>query len=370
MGTPPWSDASKVRAKRMRTRCASSLNRTLVPTLLASVLPFLWLVPDASAQTRSLAEIAAYQGPDRTERLIAGAQREGVVSLYTSLVAEDATPVIEAFKAKYHVDVQVWRASTEAIVQRALAESRAGRCPADAFHSGPPALEPLRREKLLQVVQSPLAADVMPQARPAHREYVGVYLDLFAASYNTDLVKPVEAPASYQDLTNERWKGRLAVEADDVPWFAALVGRLGEDTGLRLFKQIVQANGMSARKGHTLLANMVAAGDVPLALTVFSYKSDQLERAGAPVRTAYLPPVVAHRPAYRWRAARRIPTPRSCCTISCSGRRRPSWPSLRPDPDQSQDRPPPAGHRQHRRPRLHGSRPDARPGRSLDAALE
>jgi iron(III) transport system substrate-binding protein len=38
---------------------------------------------------------------------------------------------------------------------------------------------------------------------------------------------------------------------------------------------------------------MVAAGEVPLALTVFSYKSDQLQRAGAPVRTAYLPPVVA-----------------------------------------------------------------------------
>jgi iron(III) transport system substrate-binding protein len=209
------------------------------------------------------------------------------------LVAEDANPVIAAFKTKYHIDVQVWRASTEAIVQRALAESRAGRCPADAFHSGPPALEPLHREELLQAVQSPLAADVMPQAKPAHHEYVGVYLNLFAASYNTDLVKPGEVPASYQDLTGARWKGRLAVEADDVPWFAALVGRLGEDAGLRLLKQIVQANGMSARKGHTLLANMVAAGEVPLALTVFSYKSDQLERAGAPVRTAYLPPVVA-----------------------------------------------------------------------------
>ena len=262
-------------------------------TLIASVLPFLWLVPDASAQTASLAEIAAYQGPDRTERLIAGARREGVVSLYTSLVAEDATPVIEAFKRKYRIDVQVWRASTEAIVQRALAESRAGRCPADAFLSGPPALEPLHRENLLQVVQSPLAAAVMPQALPAHREYVGIYLNLLAAAYNTNLVKPGEVPASYQDLTSGRWKGRLAVEADDVPWFAALVGRLGEETGLRLFKQIVQTNGMSARKGHTLLANMVAAGEVPLALTVFSYKSDQLERAGAPVRTAYLPPVVA-----------------------------------------------------------------------------
>jgi iron(III) transport system substrate-binding protein len=62
---------------------------------------------------------------------------------------------------------------------------------------------------------------------------------------------------------------------------------------LTLLRNIVRTNGMSPRKGHTLLANMVAAGEVPLALTVFGYKTDQLQRAGAPVRTLYLPPVIA-----------------------------------------------------------------------------
>ena len=245
----------------------------------------------ASAQT--LAEIAAYQGTDRVERLIEGAKKEGAVSYYTSLVAEDSAPVIEAFKRKYGIDVQLWRGSTEAIVQRALAESRAGRCPADAYHSGPPALEPLHREGLLQTVKSPLTADVIPQARQPHGEYVGVYLNLFAAAYNTNLVKADEVPKSYEDLKHPRWKGRLAIEADDAPWFAALMAKLGEAHGLALFRDIVQANGISLRKGHTLLANMVAAGEVPLALTVFSYKSDQLARAGAPIRTFYLPPVIA-----------------------------------------------------------------------------
>jgi iron(III) transport system substrate-binding protein len=247
----------------------------------------------AGAQTRSLAEMAAYQGPDRTARLIEGAKREGTVSYYTSLVAEDSTPVIDAFKKKYGLDVQVWRGSTEAIVQRALIESRAGRCPADAFHSGPPALEPLHRERLLQPVTSPAAAAVMPEARQPHGEYVGVYFNLFAAAYNTNLVKPDEVPQSYADLKAPRWKGRLGIEADDVPWFGAIATKLGEDSAVRLFRDIVAANGISARKGHTLLANMVAAGEVPLALTVFSYKSDQLARAGAPLRTLYLPPVVA-----------------------------------------------------------------------------
>jgi len=247
----------------------------------------------AHAQTATLAEIAAYQGADRTQRLIDGAKKEGTVSYYTSLVAEDSAPVIDAFKRNYGIDVQLWRGSTEAIVQRALAESRAGRCPADAYHSGPPALEPLHRERLLQAVKSPVAADLIPQALQPHGEYVGVYLNLFAAAYNTNLVKAEEAPKTYEELKHPRWKGRLAIEADDVPWFAAIVSKLGEEQGLRLFRDIVRTNGMSVRKGHTLLANMVAAGDVPLALTVFGYKSDQLQRAGAPVRTFYLPPVIA-----------------------------------------------------------------------------
>ena len=59
--------------------------------------------PAALAQT--LAEIAAYQGPDRIARLIAGAKKEGAVSYYTSLVTEDSTPVIDAFKRRYGIDV-------------------------------------------------------------------------------------------------------------------------------------------------------------------------------------------------------------------------------------------------------------------------
>ena len=259
--------------------------------LLAAMLAL--AATPALAQTRSLAEVAAYQGQDRTQRLIEGAKREGTVTYYTTLVAEDSNPVVDAFKRKYGIDVQFWRGSTEAIVQRALAESRAGRCPADAYLSGPPALEPLHREKMLYPIQSPVAAGVMPQARQPHGEYVGVFLNLFTAAYNSNLVRADEVPKTYEDLKHPRWKGRLAIEADDAPWFAAIVSTLGEELGLALFRDIVRANGMSLRKGHTLLANMVAAGEVPLALTVFGYKSDQLQRAGAPVRTLYLPPVIA-----------------------------------------------------------------------------
>src|SRR6266511_581720 len=133
-------------------------------TSLSAVLAWLSLAGAALAQPRTLAEIAAYQGADRMERLIEGARKEGTLTLYTSRVAEDTTPVTDAFTKKYGVDVQVWRASNRAVLQRVVQERRAGRCAADVVSSGTPALEPLHREQLLQTVKSPTEQDLMPQA--------------------------------------------------------------------------------------------------------------------------------------------------------------------------------------------------------------
>jgi iron(III) transport system substrate-binding protein len=227
------------------------------------------------------------------QRLVADAKKEGSLSLYTSRVAEDTNPLSDAFTKKYGVAVQVWRSSNQNIIQRAVTENRAGRCPADVISSGTPALEPLYREQLLQPVKSPTIGELMPQALRPHGAWVGVSVNIISGAYNTDLVKPQDVPRSYEDLKSPKWKGRLAIEAEDVDWFAALLGKIGEEKGAALFRDIVRTNGVSTRTGHTLIANMVAAGEVPLAMTVYSYKPEQLARIGAPVRPLYLPPLVA-----------------------------------------------------------------------------
>jgi iron(III) transport system substrate-binding protein len=260
-----------------------------LPVLIAATLA----TAPALAQTRTLAEIAAYQGPDRMARLTEGAKKEGVISVYGSSVTEDMKPVSDAFRAKYGIDFQYWRASSENLVQRTVAESRAGRCLVDGFATVAAELEALHREKLLQAVKTPLTAELMPLALRPHGEWVASRLNIFSAAYNTNLVKKEEAPRSYEDLKQPRWKGRLAIEADDGDWFATVVTKMGRDKGVQLFQDIVRTNGMSARKGHTLLSNLVVAGEVPLALTVYSYKPEQQKREGAPIEPLYLAPVVA-----------------------------------------------------------------------------
>jgi iron(III) transport system substrate-binding protein len=244
----------------------------------------------AFAQGASLAE---YQGADRMDRIVAAAKREGEVTIYTSTPVDDMKVLTDAFERQYGIRTKVWRASSEKVLQRGIAEARAGRFDVDVFDTNGPELEALVREKMLMPVQSPALADLLPEAVFPHRAWAGTRLVIFAIAYNTKLVQRSELPTSYEGFADPRWKGRLGIEAEDSDWFATLSGLLGEANAERTFRAIVAQNGISVRKGHTLLANLVASGEVPVALTVYNYKAEQLKNKGAPIDWFVLQPAIA-----------------------------------------------------------------------------
>jgi ABC-type Fe3+ transport system substrate-binding protein len=265
-----------------------------MPMMMALALLAMLFVPafhaPAAAQPPTLAELAMYSGPDRTERLIAGAKKEGVLSIYSSVTIDDMRVLVSAFEKKYGVKMQVWRASSESILRRTLAEQHAGRHEVDAIETSAAEMESLHREKVLQEVRSPHLADIVPTALRPHREWVGDRLNIIAAGYNTKLVRKDEIPKSYEDFADPRWKGRLGIESDDAVWFGALANALGKDKVGTLFREMVRINGVSVRKGHTLLANLVVSGEVQFALTIYHYKAEQLKNAGAPLDWYVIPP--------------------------------------------------------------------------------
>lgn len=246
----------------------------------------------ALAQGLDPAALARTLSPDREQRLLAGARREGEVSVYTSLTAEEVTGLAAAFEKRYGVKVRTWRAGSEKILQRTLTESRSARFDADVIETNGPELEALYRERLLLPLDSPHASDLLPQALRPHGHWFGTRVNMFVHAYNTQLVKKEDLPRSYADLTHPRWKGRLGIEAEDEDWFAMVIRGLGEEAGLRTFREIARVNGFSVRKGHTLLAGLVGSGEVPLALTTYSHGADKLKAKGAPVEWFALPPAV------------------------------------------------------------------------------
>ena len=237
------------------------------------------------------ADIALYGGADRQQMLVAGAKAEGELSIYFS--ARDLAPVVDAFTKKYQIKVKSWKSSGENVLQRVISEARGGRFEVDLVGNESVGMEALHREKLLQRVKSPYSSDLMPQALPGHGEWVGTSMDVFVQAYNTQKVSKDELPKTYQDLLDPRWKGRLGIEADDYPWFATLMQALGPEKGAKLFKDIVATNGISVRKGHTLLVNLVGSGEIPLGLTIYDYTMEPLRQKGAPVNAITIEPVIA-----------------------------------------------------------------------------
>ena len=229
------------------------------------------------------ADLALYEGSDRLQKLIDGARQEGELTVYTSAQTDDLGPVIAAFEKKYGIKASIWRAGSEQVLNRALQESRAGRHTVDIVETNGPELEGLSREKILQVVKSPHHVDLIAPAIRPHGEWVGSRLNVFVQAYNTKLVKKEELPKIWEDLTHPRWKGKIGIEQEDSDWLSGIFGEIGEDRAQKVFKEIVAVNGISVRKGHTLLTQLVASGEVPLALTVYNYKAEQLRAEGAPI---------------------------------------------------------------------------------------
>jgi len=234
-------------------------------------------------------EIYLHEGPDRERLLVEGAKKEGSVVLYSTLTVADSKALSDAFQRKYGIPVMSWRGGSEKIVQRAITEARAGRHDADVFEMNGPQMEILYREKLLEEFRSPAFADIPAAAFPPHRHYVADRFAFYVMAFNTRLVKPEEAPRTYEDALDPKWRGKIALEATDAVWFAAVVKAMGEERGLAYFRKLA-AMKPQMRTGHILLAELVAAGEVPLTLTAYNNNVETLKEKGAPIEWRALQP--------------------------------------------------------------------------------
>jgi ABC-type Fe3+ transport system substrate-binding protein len=258
------------------------MNKTFAA--LASLLAVASIAVTAQVKPGATAtDVALYTGADRLEKLVAGAKKEGSVSVYTSLQTVDIGRLGTAFEKKYGVKVIPWRSGSEAIVNRTIQETRANRFTVDVIETNGPELESLHRENVLQLVKSPYLADLIAPAILPHGEWMGTRLNVFVQAYNTKLVKKPDLPKTWEEFTNAKWKGKIGIEQEDSDWLAGIFNDIGDARARKVFKDMVTANGMSVRKGHTLLAQLIVSGEVPLALTVYNYKAEQLKKQGAPI---------------------------------------------------------------------------------------
>lgn len=261
------------------------LGRFFVLALIALATALPCLAQDTSLWT--------YQGPDRSAKLAEAARKEGTLTLYTSLSQKDLAPLIGPFEKKYDIKVKVWRSGSESVLNRVVKEKSARHYEVDVVHSSGLVMESLHREKIFQPLDSPYQKDLIAGALRPHRGWAATYLAVWVQAYNTNLVKKEDLPKTFTDLLQPKWKGKLGIEANVPEWYSTVVLSMGEEQGIKFFTDLVKQNGISVRKGHSVLNNLVVAGDVPLALTDYSYMPTNSKKAGAPIDWFVLDPVVS-----------------------------------------------------------------------------
>lgn len=271
----------------MRTRTTST---TLTGLLAVGVLT---VSACGSSPTSSVAD---QQGPTKAEKayaelqnasqaeLVKRAKEEGELDLYTSMTAEVLDEVAGAFEDTYDIDVNVYRANSETVLQRLLQEQSAGYAGNDVVETNATEMMALQQENLL----APYTGDARAGVRELGKfeTWTATRFNIFAPSWNTNKVSPSELPKTWEDLADPKWNGKLAMELDDYDWFLTLYGYFldqgkSEQEVERIFQQMAQ--GAKVVKGHTVQAELLSAGQFAVAASNYTYIIESLKRRGAPI---------------------------------------------------------------------------------------
>jgi iron(III) transport system substrate-binding protein len=267
-------------------------SRSIIRHLLQGLILSAACATIASAQSpEKNAAVYLYEGGDRAERLLERARQEGTLVVYTSLATSESVPLTQAFEKKYGVKVQLWRSLSDQVVQRALNEAKARRHNVDVIETNAPELEALARERVTARFFSPHFADIPSWGVPPHRMWVSDRVDFFVVAFNTAKVRREELPATYEGFLDPKWKGRIGLEATDQEWLAGLAKHWGEQRALEFFRRLA-AMKPDVRKGHVLLSEMVAAGEVPVSLTNYASNADSMKRRDKPIDWKPVEPVI------------------------------------------------------------------------------
>ena len=242
----------------------------------------------------TVAEIAMYRGADREQVLLAGAQAEGKLSLYTSLTWMET--VARDFEKKYpFVTVEFYRSDSKDLTERLTNEYKAGRYTTDIVHTTEAALELLREEGILQEFWTPELPNFVPEAMKKGPNggvmYLGSGENHISLGFNTTLVPPAEAPRTLDDLLDPRWRGRMSIvtSTTGVQWVGMALETKGRDYVQRLAGQEIKLQNLSG----AALAQLVVAGEVPLSPTIFDNNIAVAKERGAPVEWRPVEPVIA-----------------------------------------------------------------------------
>jgi iron(III) transport system substrate-binding protein len=227
---------------------------------------------------------------DNLSELMRQAKEEGTVTFYSVTNPTAMTPILNRFREKYpFLTVNPYRAGHSALLEKILAESRAGKYP-DVIGINFFQLAHLASIGLFEPYSPPEGKRIRKEFKDSQRHFTGFGINPFSLVYNTQAIPSAELPQSYDDLLDTKWKDRLGFVTQDVAWVVGIIDLMGKGKGEKFLKTLSKQN-LHLRRGHSLQIQEVAAGAYDIGITSYSYLASRFHGIGAPVDFAYIKPV-------------------------------------------------------------------------------
>lgn len=235
------------------------------------------------------AQLEGLEGEERTNKLVELAAEEDGLNVYSSTNLDDAAPLLEAFEDAYDIEPNYYRASSSDVLRRILQEVDANYAGNDIVMANGPELVLLDQEGHLANLNSPYTDDIIEAG--VFDTWASVYINTFIAGWNTNNVD--SPPQTWEDLL-QGFDGNLALELGDWDWFATLTKDyfttekgMTEDEVVEMFK--TAAANAQAVDGHTLMAELLVAGEFDAATSLYHHRVAEFISEGAPL--AWEPPI-------------------------------------------------------------------------------
>jgi ABC-type Fe3+ transport system substrate-binding protein len=232
------------------------------------------------------------------DALVAAAQKEASVVWYSTLIVNQLVrPVAEAFMKKYPgVTVQYSRQTAGEVALKINNESRAGKLQADLFDGSSGIFAAVPREMAASYAP-PNVTDYPAEMRAADGTWTVCNSYIYTTGYNTEMVSETDAPKTYADLLDPKWRGKMAITTDPtVNGAPGLVGTIlvsmGEADGMEYLRKLGAQNLVYVPASQRVVLDQVIAGQYPIGLMIINYHSVISANQGAPCAWVKMEPVV------------------------------------------------------------------------------
>ncbi len=229
-------------------------------------------------------------GSAQKEQWIEGAKKEGEVVFWT-FSWQNADMVLKPFYERYpFLKVKVWDSRNSTIINKLITEAKAGRFSPDVLILGTDGLPLLQEAGLLRENDRPAHVKRWPD-QPAHNYWFNYAIALAAPTYNTKVISRDEAPRSWADINNPKWRGKSVISssAGDTPFRFAHMwrqkgGQLDWDRAFAFWDEVIKNTKPMIERGYHRPNELHAAGNYPLFLVnALAVALTYIEK-GAPIR--------------------------------------------------------------------------------------